>query len=83
MYLLGLLLSSIYQRFGRTGIYIFSGVAFLLLSVFLLLSSYWSWWGAIFGWLAQQTAAGLAWWLVPLMALFALASYALLRKATV
>jgi hypothetical protein len=81
--LLGLLLGSIYQRFGRTGIYIFFGVAFLLLSVFLLVSTYWSWWGAIFGWLAQQTAAGLAWWLVPLMACFALASYVLLRKATV
>ncbi len=83
LYLLGVLLGSIYQRFGRTGEYSFFAVAFLLLSVFLLLSSYWSWWGAIFGWLAQQTAAGLAWWLVPLMALFALASYALLRKATV
>lgn len=83
MYLLGLLVGSIYQRFARTGIYVFLGGAFLLLSAFFLLSSYWSWWGAIFGWLAQQTAAGLAWWLVPLMALFALASYALLRKATV
>ncbi len=83
MYLLGLLLGSTYQRFGRTGIYIFLGVAFLLLSVFFLVSTYWSWWGAIFGWLAQQTAAGLAWWLMLPAAFFALASYALLRKATV
>jgi hypothetical protein len=83
MYLLGLLLGSIYQRFGRMGGYIVFIVAFLLLSVFLLLSTYWRWWIAIFGWLAQQTAATLGLWLVPLIAIFALASYALLRKATV
>jgi hypothetical protein len=82
MYLLGLLLGSIYQRFGRVGEYIFSGIAFLFLSVFLLASTYWNWWGAIFGWLAQQSAAVLVLWLVPLIVLFALASYALLRKAT-
>ena len=83
LYLLGLLLGSIYQRFGRVGEYIFSGIIFLLLSVFLLLSTYWSWWGAISGWLAQRTAATLGLWLVPLIAFFALVSYALLRKATV
>jgi hypothetical protein len=83
MYLLGLLLGSIYQRFGRVGEYIFFGIAFLLLSVFLLMSTYWHWWGAIFGWLTQQSAATLGLWLVPLIACFALVSYALLRKATV
>ena len=83
LYLLGLVLGSIYQRFGRAGEYIFSGIAFLLLSVFLLANTYWNWWGAIFGWLAQQSAATLGLWLLPLMACFALVSYALLRKATV
>jgi hypothetical protein len=83
MYLLGLLLGSIYQRFGRTGEFMFFGIVFLLLNVFVLLSSYWQWWGTISGWLVQQTAAALGVWLVPVMAIFALASYALLRKATV
>ena len=83
MCLLGLLFGSIYQRFGRAGEYLFFGVAFLLLSAFLLMSTYWNWWGAIFGWLAQQNAATLGLWLVPLIALCALVSYALLRKATV
>jgi hypothetical protein len=83
LYLLGLLLGSIYQHFGRTGEFILFGIAFLLLSVFVLVSTYWHWWGAIFGWLAQQSAATLGLWLVPLMACFALVSYVLLRKATV
>jgi hypothetical protein len=81
MSLLGLLLGSIYQRFGSLGEYIFFGSAFLLLSVFALVSITWNWWGVIFGWLAQQTAATLALWLVPLIAVCALAFYALLRKA--
>ncbi len=51
LYLLGLLLGSIYQCFGRMGEYVFFGIAFLLLSVFFLVSTYWHWWGAIFGWL--------------------------------
>ncbi|HEU5369949.1 MAG TPA: hypothetical protein VFU69_15860 [Ktedonobacterales bacterium] len=83
MSLLGVFLGSIYQRFGRFGMYTCAGIAFLLLSVFVLLSVSGNWWGAIFGWLAQQTAAALGLWLLPLMALCALASYALLRKATV
>jgi hypothetical protein len=83
LYLLGLLIGSIYQHFGRTGEFILFGIAFLLLSVFVLVSTYWHWWGAIFGWLAQQSAATLGLWLVPLMACFALVSYVLLRKATV
>jgi len=83
MYLLGLLLGSIYQRFGCTGEFFFFGIVFLLLNVFVLLSSYWQWWATISGWLVQQTAAALGVWLVPVMAIFALASYALLRKATV
>ncbi len=65
------------------GEFIFFIVVFLLLSIFVLLSSYWHWWGTISGWLVQQTAAALGLWLLPLIAIFALASYALLRKATV
>lgn len=83
MYLLGLLIGSVYQRFGRVGAYSSAGVAVLLLSVFALLGTYLGWWSGIVGWLLQQTAASFSLWLLPPMALFALASYALLRKATV
>jgi hypothetical protein len=83
LFLLGLTLGSIFQRFGSIGIYIFVGIVFVLLSCFVLLSSALEWWGAIFGWLVQQTAAGLAVWMLLPTAVFALAAYALLRKATV
>ncbi len=83
MYLLGMLLGSIYQRFGRMGIFVLLIAVFLLLSVFSLLGTYGRWWGTIGDWLAPQTAAMLGVWLVLPMAIFALASYMLLRKATV
>ena len=83
MYLLGFVPGTIYYRFGRAGMYVFFALAFLLLSFFLLASSYWSWWGNIFGWFVQQGAFGVTWWMLPLMGCFALVSYALLRKATV
>lgn len=83
MWVLGLLLGSIYQRFGRVGEYVFAGIVLLLVSLCVVLSSYRGWWGPIFDWLAQQTAGVLALWLVPLIAICAFACYALLRKATV
>ena len=83
LFLLGMLLGSVYQRFGRAGIYLALGVAFLLLTLFVIVSTGWGWWSAIFGWLGQQTIASVAWWLVLPATFFALASYALLRKATV
>jgi hypothetical protein len=82
LHLLGFVSSSVYQRYRRAGMYTLLGVAGLLVSAFSLFSTYWNWWSAIFTWFARQTAVDLAWWLVPLIALCALASYGLLRKAT-
>lgn len=83
MFLLGFLPASIYQRFGRVGMYTLFGVSGLAGSVLTLAGTYWNWWGTIFGWLARQTALELAWWMVPVIIVCALASYALLRKATI
>ncbi|HLV98373.1 MAG TPA: hypothetical protein VKT82_06805 [Ktedonobacterales bacterium] len=82
MFLLGLVPGSVYQRYRRTGMYVLFGAVGLVVSVFSLVSAYWDWWGTIFGWFARQTAIDLAWWTVPLIALCALASYTLLRRAT-
>lgn len=83
MFFLGFAPASIYQRFGRSGTYTVSGVVLGLLSIFSLLSTYLHWWGAIFAWLGQQTPVELTGWMALVVALCALASYALLRKATV
>jgi hypothetical protein len=83
MYLFGFVPGAVYQRFGRIGAYTLFGLAGLFLSGFSLLSTYLNWWSAIFTWFAGQSAVGLAWWMVPLVGICALVSYALLRKAAV
>ncbi len=83
MFFLGLIPASIYQRFGRYGMYLFFGVIGLVLSVFSLLGTYWNWWETIFNWFAQQPAAVLGLWAAPFITVCVLSSFALLRKATV
>ena len=80
---LGCVIGSIYQRFGRAGILIFLLVVLLLLSLFSLVWTALRWWGALFQWFSQFTAFELALGLLPLTALYALVSHALLRRATV
>lgn len=82
MYFLGFLPGSIYQRFGRPGMYTLFGISGVALTLLSFASTYWNWWPAIFNWFAHQTALDLAWWIVPIIGVCALASYALLRKAT-
>lgn len=83
MYFLGFAIASVYQRFGRTGMYAFFIAAFLLVSVCIYVFTYFNWWNNIFRWLSHYSASELASWLVLAIAAYALVSYALLRKATV
>ena len=83
MYVLGFVIGSIFQRFGRAGMYVFFTIVFLLCSVGTVILTYFRWWGRLFGSLAGQSAFTIALWLVPLIAVYAFISYLLLRKATV
>jgi hypothetical protein len=83
MYFLGFAIASVYQRFGRTGMYVFFIAAFLLVSVCTYAFTYFNWWGDIFRSLSQYSAFELASWMVLAIAAYALVSYELLRKATV
>ncbi len=83
MFFLGFAPAILYQRFGRSGMYVVSAITLGFFSLFSLLSTYLNWWSAIFSWLSQQSATALSWWLALVVGLCAFASYALLRKATV
>lgn len=83
MYFLGFAIASVYQRFGRIGMYVFFIAAFLLVSVCTYAFTYFNWWGDIFRSLSQYSAFELASWMVLAIAAYALVSYELLRKATV
>ncbi len=81
LYFLGFVIGSIYRRFGRAGTLMFFLIVFLLMSIFTLVWTYLRWWGAFFHWFSQFTAFELALLLLPLTALYLLASYLLLRRA--
>ncbi|MBU5213782.1 hypothetical protein P9D39_12300 [Heyndrickxia oleronia] len=80
---LGFVISSVFQRFGRSGLLIFLGVLFVLSSILAFLCTYYEWWMDIFYWIAKHTAFELALWMIPLVIIYMVVSYWLLRKATV
>ena len=83
MYVLGFVVGSISQRFGRVGTVLFVLTVLLLTSLFALVWTYLRWWGAFFAWFSQFSASELALGLLPLTAFYLLASYLLLRRAVV
>lgn len=83
LFFLGFVVSSVHRRFGAIGLYTFFAVLLAFLTVAGFLCTYYEWWVGIFGWLAEHSAFELAMWTVPVTALYVLASYLLLRKATV
>jgi hypothetical protein len=83
MYFLGFVLASIYQRFGKNGMYAFFAIAVLLTSAWAVASTYLQWWTSMYNSLARYSAFELAVYSVPLIVGYALVAYALLRKATI
>jgi len=82
MHYSGIVISSIYRRTGRNGMFIVSGIVVLAGTVVGFLANYFGWYPAIFKWMGNQSAVNYALWMVPFIAAFALASYLLLRRAT-
>ncbi|GGD98263.1 hypothetical protein [Paenibacillus nasutitermitis] len=83
MYYSGIVISSLYKRSGRNGMFIVSGIILLGGTIVGFLANYLDWYPAIFEWMGNQSAVNYALWMLPFIAVFALASYLLLRKATV
>lgn len=83
MFYSGFIISSIFRRFGRNGLFIFAAVMFILISICSLLITYNQWWGHIISWITDHTAFELALWTMPLTILYALLSFWMLRRSTV
>lgn len=82
VFMLGFAPASLFRRFGVVGLYAFFGVIGVFATAVTILATYRQWWGDIFTWLSQWSAVQFAWWLVPVTLIGALASYALLRRAS-
>jgi hypothetical protein len=81
MYWLGFAPASVFQRFRSIGLYGLTAAVLLPATFLGFAATRWNWWGAIFGWFAQQSAFDLASWTLLIAAICVLGSYACLRKA--
>lgn len=82
-FFLGFLISSFAKHFGSKGMLI-SSMAFLLIGsiAVYLIHSFELWWN-IFSWFAGKTAVQIAFWLIPFVLFYLLASFLLLRRTSV
>ncbi|GIP35406.1 hypothetical protein [Paenibacillus sp. J2TS4] len=83
MFFLGFFISSIYRRFGKSGMFTFFILLMLLSTVSVYLITFNYWWGDIFRWLSSHTASELAFWALPFTVCYILLSYLNLRRATI
>lgn len=83
MHYSGILISAVYRRTGRNGLFIASGIFLIVSTVLGFLATYLDWYPAIFDWMINQRAIDYTLWMLPFTAVFALVSYLLLRRATV
>jgi H+/Cl- antiporter ClcA len=83
MHYCGILTAATHKRTGRNGMFIASGILLLVFTFLGFLASYLNWYPAIFGWMVKQSAVDYTLWMLPFLLLFAVASYLLLRRATV
>ncbi|TDF92744.1 hypothetical protein [Paenibacillus piri] len=83
MFFLGFVISSVHRRFGKTGTWILALVMLLVGTVGSFACTYYGWWLPMFGWIAAHSAFQLTLWIFALAIVYAIASYSLLRRATV
>lgn len=78
----GLFLGAVSKRFGTRGFFLLSVAAILVLGLAVTLITYFGGWGAIWGWLGNQSLLSIliGWTLIP-TALFAIGSWLALRRA--
>ena len=79
----GFLISSFAKRFGGKGMFLLALVLFLLGSIAVYLIHNYGLWSVIFQWFSAHTALQLAYWLLAFVFIYLLASFLLLRKASV
>ena len=83
MFFLAFLIASFAKRFGLTGMLIASIASMLIGSLAVYLVHSYKLWGNIFSWFGGQTAVEIAYWLIPFVLFYLLASFLLLRRASV
>ncbi|MGO4275127.1 hypothetical protein AB4Z22_35730 [Paenibacillus sp. TAF58] len=82
MYFLGFAISSLHRRFGSASIYIFFTSLLLIGTVGSYIFTHFGLWGGLLNWFIHNYM-DIFWWMVPLVVVYLMAAYGLLRRATV
>lgn len=83
LFFIGFLITSFAKRFGGKGLLLLLLSLLLASSIAVFLSHHFRLWSDIFHWFLSQTAAGVSYWLLPLILFSMASSFFLLRKAPV
>lgn len=83
VFFLGFIISCIYRRLGRVGLYTFFILLLMIITVASYLFTYYNIWGTIGNWLAGFNSVEVASGLFGISLLYALIAYLLLRRSTV
>jgi hypothetical protein len=81
-FFLGFVISSLHRRFGGMSMYIFFTAMLLIGTIGSYTMTHYDLWIDLGKWIADQYL-NLFWWLIPLVVLYSLISYGLLRRAAV
>ncbi|MBP1990643.1 hypothetical protein [Paenibacillus eucommiae] len=79
----GFIISSMYRRFGKSGVFTFFIAIFLLLTIIGFVGNFYGWWLELFNFVSKQTAFQLSLCTIPVTIVCALLSYLMLRKSTI
>ncbi|WP_261303835.1 hypothetical protein [Paenibacillus andongensis] len=82
MYFLGFAISSLHRRFGGASMYIFFTSLLLIGTVVSYIFTHFGLWGGLVDWIIHSYM-DIFWWMVPLVVVYLVAAYGLLRRATV
>ncbi|GAA3404070.1 hypothetical protein ACFFNY_02440 [Paenibacillus hodogayensis] len=83
MFYLGFVISGVFRRFGKLGLWSVMLVMLVLFSVGIFACTYYGWWGTVFAWFAANSMVQLSLWLFALALVYMLVSYSLLRRTTI
>ncbi|MDQ0892359.1 hypothetical protein QFZ81_007447 [Paenibacillus sp. V4I9] len=82
MYFLGFAISSLHRRFGSASMYIFFTSLLLIGTIGFYIFTHFGLWGGLLDWIIHSYM-DIFWWMVPLVVVYLVAAYGLLRRATV
>ncbi|WP_201002662.1 hypothetical protein [Paenibacillus glycanilyticus] len=79
----GFAIGSVFRKFRAIGLFVLTLACLLATTIMMVLIISKDWWDEIANWFMDLTAFGLSLWFLPIILIFAIVSFALIRRSTV